>query len=388
MTKQTMTTQVLELMSMVTPSGNEAAVREYLQEALKEFGITETVTDSYGNLLAEKVVGDGVGATITLSAHMDSVNNYSTKKHTLINDAGIIRAKDGICGADDKAGIAIALEALRNIPQSFTGKIKLAFFVEEEVGCVGSSRAATNESKPWIADSDLAIVIDRRGNRDIVVGNFSQTFCSTPTGELFEHASDLLEMNWACVEGGISDTANFAELNVNAVNLSAGYRNEHTRNEWVSVHDMFDTVKLIVQVMALLNTHVGTLGDVPEENKWIKAYSHRNWDYNGYDNYGTKWEYSYDQAERDIYGVKTMATIRSVYGHTYIDTDTLGEDLFITQGSGSYQQEIMLTSAEFEGLVRAYYDKKYNVKSTKDAKAVKGGVVNNSKELVEDDLPF
>lgn len=383
MTKKKMIEQVKTLMTMVTPSNNEKEVRQYLKTVLADkYGKDNVWVDSYGNLFAETVVGSGKGSTVTLSAHMDSVNNYG-KVHTLIDKDGIISAKDGICGADDKAGIAIVLEVLRNIPESFDGKVKVAFFVEEEIGCVGSSRASANESKEWIADSDLAIVVDRRGNRDVVVGNFSQAFCSTPVGHFFEEASAMQDMDWKCVEGGISDTATFAELNVNAVNLSAGYRNEHSKNEWVSVHDMYDTVRLIVQALAIVNHHVDTFGDVTEENKWITG-----WDSYSY-GYGSKWskydDYSYTTSNKKYYE-EELAYSKSAYGA--IEMSDLGGMISITQGRGKDQQEILLSPEDLEDLIVQYYDSKYKSTINKDAKAVRGGKVDTTKELTEEELPF
>ena len=382
--------QLKTLMTTVTPSRNEDEVRQYLTTVLTDkYGKKNVWVDSYGNLFAETIIGSGKGATVTLSAHMDSVNNYG-KVHTLIDNNGIISAKDGICGADDKAGIAIVLEVLRNIPESFDGKIKVAFFVEEEIGCVGSSNASTNESKQWLADSDLAIVVDRRGNRDIVVGNFSEVFCSTPVGKFFEEASAMQDMDWKCVEGGISDTATFAELNVNAVNLSAGYRNEHTKNEWVSVHDMYDTVKLIVQSLAIVNHHVDTFGDVPEENEWIQGWKSYSYGYGSkwgkYDDYGYSTYSSTNSKTTSSYYEKELAYNRSSYGS--IEMVDLGGMISITQGYGKDQQEILLSAEDLEDLVLQYYDSKYGTKSKADADLVRGGKIDTTVEITEDKLPF
>lgn len=389
MTKKKMTEQVIKLMKTITPSKNEEEVRNYLRPILEtKFGKENVFVDSYGNLFGEWTIGTGEGATVTLSAHMDSVNNYA-KGRKIVMENGIIRATDGICGADDKAGIAIILEVLRNVPESFSGRIKVAFFVEEEIGCVGSSQAMGNESKEFMQDSNLAIVVDRRDNRDIVVGNFSQVFCSTKVGEFFEEASAMQGMDWKCVEGGISDTASFADLNVNGVNLSAGYRNEHSKNEWVSVHDMYDTVKLICQALAIVNHHYGSFGDVPEENKWITAYSYSSYTYGRGSKYD--WDSYYDTAKSNAnksYWQDELAYQQSTYGT--VEISDIGGVLSITQGYGKNQQEILLTAEDLEGLIMQYYDSQYGSTSFSDAQAVKGGKVDLDKEptITEDKLPF
>lgn len=395
--------QVIELMEIVSPSGQEQPVRDYLQPILNEtFGEQNVWVDSYGNLLAEGTYGTGEGATVTLSSHMDSVKNY-VEGRKIVNNNGILTATAGICGADDKAGLAIILATLRNVPSSFNGKIKIAFFVEEEIGCVGSSNAAKNETKEWLGQSDLAIVVDRRGNRDIVVGNFGQVFCSNAVGEFFEEASAMQEMDWKCVEGGISDTGSFADLNVNGVNLSAGYRNEHTASEWVSLADMQDTVKLIVQSLAIVNHHVDKFGDVPTENKWIDF----TYSYGSY-SYGSKWkkwswedEENYDgfyghSSSTSTFRERDLALTPSVFGAVEI-TD-IGGCLSITQGKGKNQQEILISQTDLEDLIIQYYDSIYRTQTAKDIADVKGGKLTadetavdldkKSKEVTEEQLPF
>ncbi|MEL0642581.1 hypothetical protein V6260_18530, partial [Pseudoalteromonas aliena] len=83
----------------------------------------------------------------------------------------------------------------------------------------------------WYKDVDLAIVVDRRSNRDIVAG-CGMAFCSDAVGYFMEDVSKMADMDWKCVEGGISDAMVFAENGINSINLSAGYMNEHTANEY------------------------------------------------------------------------------------------------------------------------------------------------------------
>src|SRR5690606_37600213 len=109
-------------------------------------------------------------------------------------------------GADDRAGIAIIISALESLEKlNFNGTIKLAFSREEEIGCIGSGKM----NPDWYSNVDLAIVIDRKGNRDIVVG-CGMAFCSDSVGHFMEDVSAMCDMDWKCVEGGISDAMTFA----------------------------------------------------------------------------------------------------------------------------------------------------------------------------------
>lgn len=262
-----MNKQLIELLNIHGVSGEETNVRNYLRPVLSEL-MDMVVVDSYGNLLGEKVMGTGEGATILLSAHMDTVKGV-LKDRKLIIKNGIIKSNKGALGADDRAGIAIILSVLRNINKisSFNGTIKVAFSREEEVGCIGAEKIDKN----WYKDVDLAIVVDRCGNRDIVVG-CGMAFCDDNVGFFMEDVSKMAEMNWSCVEGGISDAMTFATNGINSINLSAGYSNEHTDREFVSVSDMKDTIRLILQVFAVVNNFSSTFNKVPYENRWVKAW--------------------------------------------------------------------------------------------------------------------
>lgn len=328
--------EVMELLNIVSPSGKEQKVVNYLKPRLEQL-CDKVWLDSYGNLLAEKVVGNGEGATIILSAHMDSVNRYE-KGRKVVELNGTISSTKGILGADDKAGLAIILAVLRNIElTSFQGKIKVAFSREEEIGCVGSNKI----DEGWIKESNLAIVVDRRGNSDVVVGTFGQAFCSNEVGRFFENCSAILDMDWKAVEGGISDAVTFSGLGVNSVNLSAGYRNEHTDKEYLVLEDMRKTVNLILQALALVNNFVHTFGEVPTINDWVDGYKY---DYYGdwYDGFGNDFDMELVDI-RDTFGT-VVASI--VDGHVCIN-----------QKYGNSVDEVFISPETFEKIAQAYYMK-------------------------------
>lgn len=252
--------QVMELLKIISPSGKEDGVRNYLIPKLRSL-CDKIWVDDYGNLLAEKIVGDGRGATILFSAHMDSVNRYRAERK-IIEKHGMIYCSDGILGADDKSGIAIILAILRNLHKtSFKGKIKVAFTVKEEVGCKGAERI----NWKWLRDVDLAIVVDRRGNKDIVVG-CGFAYCSDSVADFIEMCSDHLGMDWEALEGGISDAMVYAEMGINSVNLSAGYYNEHTEDEYLVVKDMYKTFELVLEILSNVNAYVDYFEPVGDYN--------------------------------------------------------------------------------------------------------------------------
>lgn len=330
---KTMRKQLIKLLNIHGVSGDEGNVRNYLKQVLPNY-VDSIEIDSYGNLLGIKKVGSGDGATIMLSAHMDTVKGVFADRK-VIEKNGVFSSDKGALGADDRAGIAIILEVLRNVDKlSFEGTIKVAFSREEEIGCVGSSKINPN----WYEDVDLAIVCDRRGNRDIVVGCFD-AFCCNEVGSFFEEASAMQGMDWKCVEGGVSDAVTFSEKGINSVNLSVGYRNEHTDKEYLVFNDMKDTVTLILQALAIVNHFYYTFSAVPEENKWVKSYSKYGKYGKGYKNCYSQ-NYFEDCFESDIY-----AETVDLNGDVFVYE--IGREVVIQQGD----KEIFLSREALKSLV-------------------------------------
>ncbi|MGG1263800.1 M20/M25/M40 family metallo-hydrolase [Brevibacillus laterosporus] len=253
--------ELFNLLCIQAPSGKEKKVADYLFPVLERL-CDKVFLDDYGNLLAEKKVGTGEGATIILSAHMDTVNNIQQDRKVLFDaKTNTFHSTKGVLGADDRAGIAIILAVLRNLHLTeFDGTLKIAFSREEETGCVGANHIDPN----WYTDANLAIVVDRKGSRDIVTGCFSPyNFCSESVGKFFENTSAMLGMDWKSVGGGVSDATVFSGRGINSVNLSAGYENEHTPQEIVNLVHCRDTINLILQVLSVVNTFVESFDEVP-----------------------------------------------------------------------------------------------------------------------------
>lgn len=341
--------QFIKLLGIHAVSGNEKPVRDYLKPILGHLLDTVTI-DSYGNLLGEKKVGTGEGATVMLSAHMDTVKGV-LKERNLVFNGDYISSDIGALGADDRAGIAIIMEVLRNINETrFNGTIKVAFSREEEIGCVGSKQI---DSK-WYSDVDLAIVVDRRGNRDIVTGCYG-AFCCNEVGYFMEGVSASIGMNWRAVEGGISDAYTFSAKGINSINLSAGYYNEHTANECVSLSQMEETVLLINATLDAVSEFVDQFTEVPESNEWsyVYKYNGKNKYYYGkgysdwYDDYDKEWDYLMRKEEEKSQLFDTIyAEEKDRYGDVYVYE--VHEGVIIQQGDN----EIVLSKESLKSLIK------------------------------------
>jgi tripeptide aminopeptidase len=130
-----MVEQFMEMVRIDSESGDEARFMAYLLGELEALGASAAL-DAYGNLIAS-LPAQNCTATepILLSCHGDTVKP-GVGIEPLLGDDGVIRsAGETILGADDKAGIAEVLEALRTA--AVRPPIEFAVSRQEEVGLLG-----------------------------------------------------------------------------------------------------------------------------------------------------------------------------------------------------------------------------------------------------------
>lgn len=236
--------RLIEYLMITGESGNEEQMRSLIRHQLKLL-TDDQFMDPAGNLCATFYCGQG--PTVLLSAHMDIYQELEEDRK-IMEENTLLRSSSGILGADDRAGIAIIMEIVSRIHRTnFNGTLKLAFTVEEEIGLIG----AQNLDPLFLADVDAAIVVDRRGKRDIVTSCAGIIpFCNEAYGQIFEEAGRLAGMeDWKVTAGGSSDAKILSQqFGIPAVNLSAGYMNEHTDQETVDYLAAYQTVNLIESV--------------------------------------------------------------------------------------------------------------------------------------------
>jgi len=175
----------LDLVRIDSPTGSEAACASYCAEALQAAGCTVRFDDSAaatgsdtGNLIA--ILPGTVPSTLGLSAHMDCVEPCRGVVPR-VSEGLIVSAGETVLGADDKVGLAAAIEVLRCLAESGEDgpTVKAIFTVQEEIGLHGAKQLS-------VADSacDLCLVLDADGTPGgIVVGAPTHyTFAAEFTG--------------------------------------------------------------------------------------------------------------------------------------------------------------------------------------------------------------
>jgi tripeptide aminopeptidase len=176
----------LDLVLIDSPTGEEAAVAAYCTAALEAAGCevsfdnTQALTGAnVGNLIA--VLPGALPAVLELSAHMDCVMPCRGVE-PYVEDGVIRSAGDTVLGADDKAGLAAAIECARRLSEDGGEHptIRFLFSVSEEIGLVGAKALA-----PEAAMADLCLVLDAHGAPGgiVVASPTHYTFRATFTGK-------------------------------------------------------------------------------------------------------------------------------------------------------------------------------------------------------------
>jgi tripeptide aminopeptidase len=149
-----MINQFMEMVKIDSESGDEAKFIEYLKKEFEKIGATAE-KDNYGNLIAKlPAKGSTVNEPILLSCHADTVKP-GIGIEPILDDGVIKSGGDTILGADDKAGIAEMLEALRIA--EVRPPTEIAISRQEEVGLLGVKNldySKIKAKKGFLLDND------------------------------------------------------------------------------------------------------------------------------------------------------------------------------------------------------------------------------------------
>ena len=180
-------------------------------------------------------------------------------------------------GADDKCGVWVNLKCLKKFDH-----IKAVFFVGEEVGCVGSGKC----DMAFFDDCRYVIQCDRRNGDDLIttIGGWtqlaSQEFIQDIKPELFGYKEE---------QGLITDVGELKEkgLKVSAINLSCGYYEPHTDNEFTVKKDLINALRFAEHII--------------ESCQGI--YSHQPVERYGYGCYGTAFDLEFDELYNELWSI-------------------------------------------------------------------------------------
>lgn len=221
-------------------SPDEEAIADYIESLLKDWKVPYTRT---GNNLYHLDQPD----MPILSAHLDQVKTNGKAEHFVMTpDKHIVGYNKNwqrtSLGGDDKNGVWIILKMLE------AGHIVNFIISEgEERGCIGIHDLEYAKVLDKILELDTyCIVLDRKGNKDILKSGSGTTFCSTLAQSLCNFwGNDKYEVT----TGSLSDTCTLCEY-CESVNMSVAYFNPHTATEytdWTRLQEILDNIITMVE---------------------------------------------------------------------------------------------------------------------------------------------
>ena len=232
---------LINLYYVSSPSGEEKKMRKYLKQWLKTNVPTAQVYADQSGIYVTKGYAETFPCVV---AHIDEVHNERNHDYRVVVSGDYIfgwnvasKRTQGI-GADDKNGIWIAMQCLLKYDT-----MKVALFVGEEIGCVGSEKA----NMAFFQNCRFVIQCDRRGSSDFITSAGGEELCD----ENFTSQFNMARFGYKEEHGLMTDVMQLKEngLQVAACNLSCGYYNPHTADEATVFSELCNCRDLVYSII-------------------------------------------------------------------------------------------------------------------------------------------
>lgn len=264
------------------------------QNDLKRYAKKQLSRD-YNNIIVSDGFVFAKGAIpVLLIAHLDTVHRELPKKIIYDKRDNTISSPSGI-GGDDRCGIYAILEIVKQYNCS------VLFTEDEEIGGIGADKFADSEICKSF-NCNYIIELDRRGKNDAVFYEDDNTdFHKFVCKEYFRES-----------HGTFSDISILAPvMGRSAVNLSCGYYNAHTRDEYIKLDELQNTIAAVCALLARSDNTVYHYIEKPTARySWYD-------DYGSYSLYG---EYDYTDTKQNVKNDEYTFTYEK---HGIIETETL-----------------------------------------------------------------
>lgn len=261
---QSTLTRFKELLSVPSKTYQEEQMVKYITNILDNIEGVEYYTDEMENIYATKRQDGFKGKFPMFVAHTDTVHNIVpqiiVKEQTLPKPSTFGRSFDdteytvlkaytpegnptGI-GGDDKCGIFICLELLRVL-----SNVKVGFFVSEETGCHGSSRCDIK----FLNDVGYIVQYDAPGNH-LITELCSGIRLFEEDGEFIKRVLPVIEKTMETdMELQSHPYTDVSQLkkksDVSCINISCGYYQMHTPNEFVVIDDVDKSIRTGINIV-------------------------------------------------------------------------------------------------------------------------------------------
>lgn len=176
---------------------------------------------------------------ILLTAHMDTVHKETCKQIVIEKKEGktVLSSPQGI-GGDDRCGIWMIWMILCKTKY----RPYILFCEDEEIGGVGSDKFTQTKYADDLKKLKYMIELDRAHSKDAV-------YYDCGNEEFMDYIKETTGYEEAY--GSFSDISHLSPVcDVASVNLSCGYYQAHTLNEYVVFEEMFDTYKVVKDLLS------------------------------------------------------------------------------------------------------------------------------------------
>lgn len=263
-----------ETLFIQTETYDDEEMLTFIKNELSQINVT-VEEDGYGNIYVTK---GNTKDFPCLVAHTDTVHDIISDFRVMRNEDtifafdGVKRKQTGI-GGDDKVGVYILLQALRDIPA-----MKAVFYRNEEDGCKGSIYSIVNH-KSWYDDCNFVIQPDRRDFNDLIVN--SSGIDITSDEFLFSVKDEIKKYEYKDVYGVATDVDKLVlhKIGISCTNISCGYVSPHTNNEIVSIagvnkayNFIFDVISKVGHTKFVYNPKPKVHKGLPRNNKFFSNY--------------------------------------------------------------------------------------------------------------------
>ena len=259
--------------------------------------------DKYGNIYVTKGHAD---LYPTMVCHIDTVHGINDNVRVMKSGDKMFTIDSTNChrigiGGDDKVGIYITLQCLEKFDN-----FKAVFFLDEEVGCKGSSQADFE----FFDDSTIVLECDRRGYGDFVNNISGIKLCDDTL--IDDIQSILTNYKYKTCNGGITDVGEIAEnTKVQVANMSCGYYEPHTDDEYIVISEVELVYKMCVEILTITD---GKAYRIEDDRISYTGYG----GYGGYD-----WNYGWNGHNRKI------GSYNNGFGTAAYTQEEIEEDAFL-----------------------------------------------------------
>ena len=226
--------------------------------------MSKYLKSKYKNIIETKdyIVAEG-DIPIALCAHMDTVFTHPATEVFYDREKNVIWSPQGL-GADDRAGIFAIIQIIK---RGLRPHIILT--TDEEIGARGATKLSQIECP--FKDLRYLIQLDRRGADDCVFYE-----CDNP-----KFVDYVEEFGFVEAIGSFTDISMICpKWKIAGVNLSVGYRDEHSVSEVLFVGHFLSTVEKVVKMLTTT---------MPEQFEYIPSKYH-SW---------YRWVYSTSEGSRE-----------------------------------------------------------------------------------------